>query len=279
MKHARKYEQLKEAYGKDAVEALINELDSITANNQQTAEKAEPVKLVTLLLRLESTQQILDTSISNLCRKIETLRAAPNPQYENDPGDLVDCLTLKTPKAWKGQAFEIEKLTFTQHHIERALHHYERRIDNLEATPHVLARNEKSMAYFGKLLRSAKVVDIVDWMAVLEERLSPKEIDHVLALDLVIKGRPEKVNSRKEAFVAVAASENLSEGDLETICSRAQLLRKAGLLAIPMIAGEGVDRNLLRKARAQHAAVLTDGTQYFWEESQRYYLKNLKALV
>ena len=279
MNTGRNYKEMEDTYGKDALKALINKLDSIIENTKPTAKKAETENLKSLLLKLENTQQNLDSSLTSLCQKIETLTETPNPTDVRPVLKPTWCRSSAILKTWEVQAVEIEKLNYIQHHLERTLHHYERRIDGLETSSNIIVQNKKSAAYFGQLLGSAKVVDIFDWMTCLEKKLSPKEIDHVLSLDLVIKGRIQREIPQKEAFVAVAAKETLNERDLERTCRRAKLLRKAGLLAIPLIASETVDGKLLRKARDQHAAVIAGGAQYFWEESQRYYLENANALV
>lgn len=59
-------------------------------------------------------------------------------------------------------------------------------------------------------------------------------------------------------------SATFDKGDVERAVRRAQLLAKAGLLALPAVAGETITDGASDLASRQHALVLQDGQRFNW---------------
>jgi len=126
---------------------------------------------------------------------------------------------------------------------------------------------DKAPAYFGRLLRRARVVG---WDAIedaVESRLDDDEIHDVLLLDLVVGGRPRTESQLPKVWLAVEVSAVVDRHDVERAIRRARLLRKAGCLAIPAVAGEGVTEGGEESARGEKVLLLKDGGVAFWKQS------------
>jgi tetratricopeptide (TPR) repeat protein len=129
------------------------------------------------------------------------------------------------------------------------------------------AYRDKASSYFGRMLRQVRVASIQD----IEERLlpppAPEAFDDLLELDLLVGGRPRQRPDAPEVWLAVEISATLDRGDVERAQRRAAILRAAGLLAVPTVAGESVAPGLEALAQAEHVLLVQDGRRQFWEEA------------
>ncbi len=118
---------------------------------------------------------------------------------------------------------------------------------------------EKAPAYFGRLLRRTRTVSPETLDEMLEDSLSAEELNEVLLLDLVVRGRPRLRPEIPEVWLAVEVSAVVDREDVERAQRRAALLQKAGYRAIPMVAGKWLTAGTEKEASAASVAVLQDG--------------------
>jgi hypothetical protein len=121
---------------------------------------------------------------------------------------------------------------------------------------------EHGPAYFARLVRSSRVLGAEEVMDLLEpvvERgeLSALEADEVALADLVIRGRRREDNT--EVYLVVEVSWGVGPYDVERAAHRADLLRRAGWLAMPVVAGRAVLPEAASRARELRVWQLTDG--------------------
>ena len=88
---------------------------------------------------------------------------------------------------------------------------------------------DKYYAYFGRLLKKAKILQMEKLIDLIDEAEDKKEIseterDYLLELDLVVKGKIRKTG--KEVVLAVEISYSLYPEDVERAKKRAEILRK-----------------------------------------------------
>ena len=88
---------------------------------------------------------------------------------------------------------------------------------------------DKYYAYFGRLLKKAKILQMEKLIDLIDEAADKKEIseterDYLLELDLVVKGKIRKTG--KEVVLAVEISYSLYPEDVERAKKRAEILRK-----------------------------------------------------
>ena len=128
----------------------------------------------------------------------------------------------------------------------------------------------RATAYFGRVLRRVRVVEVPELLDTLEARLTPEEIDEVLNLDLLVVGRPRRpgaIPEEREVWLAVEISATVDTEDVERAAERAVLLRKAGYAAIPAVAGREATSIAEEAAQEQGVLLIRDGRADFWDQA------------
>jgi len=126
---------------------------------------------------------------------------------------------------------------------------------------------DRAYSYFGRILRKAQAISLRDLESVLEERLSTDEMEDLLLLDVLVRGRPRHQPDAPEVWLAIEVSSVVDRNDVRRAQRRAALLRKAGYKVIPVVAGEKVTRNGEDEARDRSVLLMRDGHRQFWEEA------------
>ena len=72
-------------------------------------------------------------------------------------------------------------------------------------------------------------------------------------------------------MLALEISATVDRDDIRRARERSLLLRKAGLPAVPAVAGAYVPPEAREIAQAEHVVVFEDGRTFFWEEMLQFY--------
>jgi hypothetical protein len=115
---------------------------------------------------------------------------------------------------------------------------------------------DRLSAYLGRFLRRGKVVGNDVLLDAIEARVTTEEVEDFLRADIVAKGLVDGV----ETYVVAEVS---STGDTEAIVRaerRAGILRKAGLVSIPLVACDAVSPESLAFARKSGVRVWCNGS-------------------
>ncbi len=126
---------------------------------------------------------------------------------------------------------------------------------------------EHAFAYFGMVMRRIRVVSLQDVFADIEERLSEAELTDLLSLDVLVRGQVQQLAQKPEVWLAIEVSAVVDRGDVERAQRRAALLRKAGLITIPVAAGEEVTEGARLLAQRENVMLLQDGQRLLWDEA------------
>ena len=135
-----------------------------------------------------------------------------------------------------------------------------------------MAYRDRPYAYFGRLLRSIRVVPFTEIEDLLERSLSREEVDDLFQLDLLLRGRLKDHPERPEVWLAVEVSSVVDKWDVERARERAALLRKAGLRVVPVAAGLQALAEAAHKAEIEGVTLVTDGSITCWEQALRFAL-------
>ena len=128
----------------------------------------------------------------------------------------------------------------------------------------------RATAYFGRVLRRVRVVEVPELLDTLEVRLTPEEVDEVLNLDLLVVGRPRRPGAmpeEREVWLAVEISATVDTEDVERAVERATMLRKAGYAVIPAAAGREATPIAEEAAQEQGVLLIRDGRMDFWDQA------------
>lgn len=191
-----------------------------------------------------------------------------------------DFLTL--PQIVRDLAEEVRRLVEEVRHLAEAQRGAETqiqrlvdRVGRLDGRVPEIDYERKATAYFGRILRRAKVVERDELEELLEEHgLDGEKIDDIQLLDLVVRGKsrlPLPNGERGELWLAVEISTMLDEEDVERAEQRAKAMQEANLPTLPVVAGDGVSEMGQATALARKVVMLVGGRQLvFFEEALQH---------
>jgi DNA repair exonuclease SbcCD ATPase subunit len=170
----------------------------------------------------------------------------------------------------------LKEISYQVHELAQAVFRLTETVSRLEGTVGdikgrllEMAYRDKPYAYFGRLLRSIRVVPFTEIEDSLERSLSRDDVDDLLQLDLLLRGRLRDHPERPEVWLAVEVSSVVDKWDVERARERAALLRKAGFRAVPVAAGLQCLAEAAHKAEIEGVALVTDGSIAHWEQALR----------
>ncbi|MCX7681042.1 MAG: hypothetical protein N2508_03585 [Anaerolineae bacterium] len=138
---------------------------------------------------------------------------------------------------------------------------------------------EKAASYFGLMLRRPRVVSVNSLWEAAEARLSDDELDDLLLADLIVQGYPRRQPELGEVWLVVEIALTVDQGDITRALRRAELLRKAGYCAIPVVAGEQVADGVEDEARSHKVVILQDGRNALWQEALEAWVSRFSTAV
>ena len=121
---------------------------------------------------------------------------------------------------------------------------------------------EHGPAYFGRLVQRSRVLGAEEVMDLLESvveqgQLSALEADEVALADLVIRGKRREDDAK--VYLVVDVSWGVGPYNVERAAHRVELLRRAGVSALSVVAGKVVLPEAAGLARQLGVWQLTDG--------------------
>ncbi len=126
---------------------------------------------------------------------------------------------------------------------------------------------DRAPAYFGRILRRARSLSLQDLEAALEPHLTDDEIADALLLDAVVSGRVTGMPDSPQIMLALEVSSVIDRVDVMRAVRRAALLRKAGMLAVPAVAGPKITQGAGEMLQSGSVLLVQDGQQTFWKEA------------
>jgi len=124
----------------------------------------------------------------------------------------------------------------------------------------------KAVAFFGGWLRKPAVVEVSDIWDQLEAHLDEIEMRRLTAVDLIVRGQLPKKRGEAEVWLAVEVSNVVDLSDVERAVERAALLRRAGLLAIPVVGGKRLTRGAAASVAERRVVLSKGGELVGWDE-------------
>jgi hypothetical protein len=116
-------------------------------------------------------------------------------------------------------------------------------------------------SFLGRRLGRTRALLPYEVLDELEARLSTTAMDDILLADLLVRGQyPRGQAESSEVWLVTEVSAVIDRSDIERAGRRAALLRKAGLTAIPAVAGDKITRGA-KEALTDVGAVLVLGGQ------------------
>ena len=139
--------------------------------------------------------------------------------------------------------------------------------DGLKELMLEMTYRRKAFAYFGPLLRRAKVAELYELEDALEAALTPDEFRNLILLDLLVTGKFLHAPESPDIFLAVEISSVVDRTVVSSAVRRTVLLRKVGYRALPVVAGGEVTQDGETTIREQNVVLVRDEQVSFWKEA------------
>ena len=123
----------------------------------------------------------------------------------------------------------------------------------------------KAFAYFGPLLRRAKVTELQTMEDAFRAALTPDEFRDLILLDLLVTGKLRYAPESLDILLAVEISSVVDRTVVSRAVRLAVLLRKAGYRALPVVAGGEVTQDGETAIREQNVVLVRDEQVSFWK--------------
>ena len=120
---------------------------------------------------------------------------------------------------------------------------------------------------FGGRLRRPRVVDGGDVWDMLRGRLDEGDIRRIVTADLIVRGGLLPPQGEGELWLVVEVSSVIDRNDVARAAEHAALLRKAGLLVVPVAAGERLTQGAMTLSGEFGVALARDGGLTGWDEA------------
>jgi hypothetical protein len=254
----RVFEELKGSLGEAGAKALVETLGGMFDELKNTVTKedfrllgesidASVSRLDNTMIRLAEAQTRTEERLNELAqaqtRTEERLNELAQAQTRTEErlNELAQAQT-RTETEVKSLAVALERLTI--------------RTDAVIGRTFELQFRDRLTAYLGRFLRRGKLLGNDELLDLIEPKVTEREMDDFLRADAVASGLVDGVKS----YVVIEVS---STGDIEDILRaqrRAEVLRKAGLEAIPLVACDAISPESLAFAKLRAVRVWCNGS-------------------
>jgi chromosome segregation ATPase len=130
------------------------------------------------------------------------------------------------------------------------------RLDTVLGRTLELQFRDRLTSYLGRFMRRGRLVRNDELLEAIEPLVDADEANEVLRADAIATGVIDGVSGH----VVVEVSATCGADDVDRAERRAGILRKAGLMAVPLVACEVVSRELVAYARSRQVRVWCNGT-------------------
>jgi len=256
--------------------ALPRELAEVQRRtDERFAELAEAIKQLTL--RFEEAQQRNDERFAELAEAIRqlTLRFEEaqrrnderfeEAQRSNDErfAELAE-FQRRTDERFAELAEAIRQLTLR---FEEAQQRNDNQFADIRGKLLEIEYRNKIGAIFGGRLRKPRVVDAGDVWDMLRDQLGEAEIRRIVAADLIVRGGLLRAQGEGELWLVVEVSSVIDRNDVARAAERAALLRKAGLMVVPVVAGQRLTQGAVTLAEEFGVAIARNGGLDGWDKA------------
>ena len=216
-----------------------------------TAPASEVTALRGVVQELAQAQLRTEHRLATLTERVSAL------------AERVDALA----EAQRRTELRLEMLVLSVDKLAQAQEGAATRLGSLDGRVWELTYRDKAGASFGPLVRRMRLVTPQMLDDLVEGHVTPEEFDEVLHLDMVVAGRPRRVPFDGEVWLAVEISSTIDPHDISRARRRASILRRAGVAAVPVVAGERLTAEAGELAEDERVLVMVGGHANNWDKA------------
>lgn len=242
----RIYEDLRSSLGEEAAKSLAHTLGPMFEELGEAATKAEFREVNATLGRLAEAQERTEGKVAQLAEGQDRLASA-QARTEAQVAGLTRAQTRTEA--------QLTMLTQVVQSLVVEGSRQANRLDTVLGRTFELQFRDRLTSYLGRLMRRGKLLRNDEVLDAFERAVDAGEADDVLRADAIATGLIDGVSSH----VVVEVSVTCDADDVDRAERRAGILRKAGLVAIPLVACEACSRESLAYARSRQVRVWCNG--------------------
>jgi uncharacterized protein YoxC len=252
----------------DRIEHKVDKLEERTSRIEERQARSEErqVRLEERQARLEEKQDRLEKKVDKLVEEVAGLKQDVDT-LKQDVDTLkqdVDILKKDVDTLKK----DVDTLKKDVDILKKDVDILKKDVAYLKGSDRERWYRDKAHAVFGRLVLKGKpfeekAVEIL-WDAYKRGQISKEERDEVLSADLLWSGERDG----KFVVLVVEVSFTISQNDIERAKKRAEILRKLGILAIPVVGGV----ELGKQVKLDDVVCIVDG-KFDDEEFEKLFLK------
>ena len=200
--------------------------------------------------RLEEAQQRTEARVGQLAESVESLRAETERRFQ----ELATAQLTLTRR--------IDDLREVVQTLADRTYTLTTDVGELKGSDLERRYRERPFAYFQRLVRQAHTLSGDELNAMLDRavtagQLTEEDVDEIVWADAIVRGRRREDD--QEVYLVVEASWGVGPYDVQRADKRAKLLAKAGVTALPVVAGMWVTPDGELAARAIKVWRVTNG--------------------
>ena len=222
----RIYEDLRSSLGEEAAKSLAHTLGPMFEELGETVTKAEFRELNATVGRLAEAQERTEVKVAQLAEAQSRTEA------------------------------QLATLTQVVQSLGEEVGRHGNRLDAVLGRTFEVQFRDRLTSYLGRLMRRGTLLRNDQVLDAIEQSIDAVEADEVLRADAIAAGVIDGVASH----VVVEVSVTCHADDIDRAEQRAGILRKAGLVAVPLVACEVISRELLAYARSKQVRIWCNGT-------------------
>ena len=257
----RIYEDLRSSLGDEAAKSLAHTLGPMFEELGNTVTKAEFRSLDATVARLAEAQERTEAQVAALTQaqgRTEAQVAALTRAQEHTE-ETVAQLAAGQADLTVAQARTEANLAALTEVVRSLVVSGERqatRLDTVLGRTFEMQFRDRLTSYLGRLMRRGRLLRNDEVLDAVEQAVDAGEADELLRADAIAAGVVDGVASHVVVEVAVTCHAD----DVDRARRRADILRKAGLIAVALVACEVISPELLAYARSREVRVWCDGT-------------------
>ena len=243
---------------------LTNELLTLPALVQELAEIQRRTEL-----ELAEQRQRTEAELAELRQRVEAELTELRRYVDARFAELADAqrrIEIELAELRRRTDERFAQLAESQLRIQEQLLGIKDELGDLRGRQLELEYRIKVAAFFGGWLRKPAVVEISEIWDQLEAHLDEIEMRRLTAVDLIVRGQLPKKRGGAEVWLAVEVSNVVDLNDVERAIERAALLRRAGLLAVPVVGGKRFTRGAAASVAERRVVMSKNGDLVGWDE-------------
>ena len=247
----RIYEDLRLTLGEEAAKSLAHTLGPMFEEARNAVTKTE---FRELCAAIESHNAVVDTGFARLADAQSRTEAKVSELAEAQ--SRTEAKVSELAEAQSRTETKVSELAVALGSLTNTVERLSIRTDAVVGRTFELQFRDRLSSYLGRFLRRSKLLRNDEVLDAIESVLDGEECDEVLRVDAIASGLVDGVPSH----VVVEVSSTGDTDDVVRAERRAAILRKAGMVAIPVVACEAISRETALFAQARGVRVWCSGT-------------------